>query len=64
MTEQFALNMLVLNGVNYHKYGNEQFKTDFHFWMQQLHKIKGFATIEETCNYFDHYGDSLGVQAA
>ncbi|MBD8037115.1 hypothetical protein H9635_10190 [Solibacillus sp. A46] len=64
MNEQFVLDMLVLNGVSYHKYGHEHFKTDFHRWMHQLQKVKGFKTIEEACHYFDRWGDGLGEQAA
>ena len=64
MNEQYVLDQLVINGVNYHKYGHEHFKTDFHRWMHQLQKVKGFTTIEQACNYFGQYGASLDKRAA
>lgn len=64
MNEQYVLDMLVINGVNYHKFGDDRFEKDFTYWMHQLQKVKGFKTIEETCSYFDRWGDSLGEQAA
>lgn len=64
MNEQYVLDMLVINGRNYHKFGDERFEKEFGNWMRELQRVKGFKTIEETCEYFDRWGDSLGKQAA
>ena len=64
MNEQYVLDQLVLNGVNYHKYGLKQFEDGFTFYMHQLQRVMGFETIEQACNYFRQYGASLDKQAA
>lgn len=55
MNEQFIIDMLIINYVNYHKFGDEQ---GFRGWMQRLQELKGFATMDETCAYFVVMGGS------
>lgn len=62
MTEQYVLDQLVLNGVNYHKYGLKQFEEGFTFYMHQLQRVMGYETIEQACEHFGQYGERLEQQ--
>ncbi|WP_431030099.1 hypothetical protein [Lysinibacillus sp. LZ02] len=64
MNEQFIVRQLILNGINYHKFGDEHFKQAFHQWMWRLHHLKGFATIDETCAYFEAKGQEQECERA
>ncbi|MCP1144909.1 hypothetical protein [Lysinibacillus endophyticus] len=56
MNEVYILDMLVLNGLNYHKYKSQHFEEAFGFWMEQLQRVKGFRTMDEACEYFLDWG--------
>ncbi|BDH60106.1 hypothetical protein MTP04_02360 [Lysinibacillus sp. PLM2] len=56
MNESYIIDQLILNGFNYHRFGDEQFKDAFSRWMYKLQDLKGFKTIDETCEYFLNEG--------
>jgi len=57
MNEEFIINLLVLNHVNYQKFGDKKFKQSFEFWMNKLQQLKNFSTQEEACNYYIAWGE-------
>lgn len=57
MDEKFIVNMLILNAFTFDKYQDEQYKENYHMWMYKLHELKGFSSIEETCDYFVSIGE-------
>lgn len=52
MCEQYIIDQLILNGMNFHNYGCEQYKQSFKYWMYKLQEYKGFETLSEACEYF------------
>lgn len=57
MNEQFIIDMLILNHVNYQKYGDKRFEQDFETWMIKLQQHMNFNTLEEACKYYIALGE-------
>lgn len=60
MNEQYIIDQLIINHVNYQKYGGKRFEQEFGFWMNELKDIKGFDSIEEACDYYLAQGEMQG----
>lgn len=58
MDEELIVNMLILNAFNYDKFKDERFEQNFQHWMHELQALKGFGTMDETCQYFLALGES------
>ncbi|MBM7607548.1 hypothetical protein JOD29_000792 [Lysinibacillus composti] len=61
MNEEFIINMLILNQVNYQTYGEQQFYDSFELWMNKLQQHKNFSTLEDACNYYILLGEKEQV---
>lgn len=51
MDEEHIINMITFNAFLYKKYEEDKYCEDFHMWMCKYQKLKGFNSIDETCDY-------------
>ena len=57
MNEQYIIDQLIINQVNYQTYGDKQFYDSFEFWMIKLQQHMNFSTLEEACEYYIALGE-------